>query len=253
MGEPMDTSKPPKGEKQPNKGAEPVLPPPHDSLTPANDAGENVSEGPYVPVDCKAWPKFAYWSATEAGCITCGFEPLPLQQADFEEAATNPDAFRKVIRRIELFDREIQAGTLIDMIAPIQALKFLDAMEEDYPPDLKKTAERFRPYGTILDLGAQMADLGKAAHSIGHSSDASSELKQDSQSGQTKVIQTLERMLLAVSKEYLKFDPDRAQNPTAKLIQKAMGRCWKQVPHLDTIRTRLNAAVENHWEGPLDE
>ena len=218
--------------------------------TPANDAGEIVFEGPYTPVECTVWAKYAYWSVSEAGCITCGYEPQPLHEASFEEAAINPEAFRDVIRRIELFDREAQAGNLIDKIVPIHALEFLD---EYYPPDLKKTAERFRPYGAVLDLGAQMASVGKRVRRIEGTAVSSSESIQETQSAQTKVIQTLERMLLAVSMEHLRFDPDRPQNPTAKLIQKAMGECWKKVPHLDTIRSRLNAAVERHWEGPRDE
>lgn len=221
--------------------------------TPANDAGEIVFEGPFTPVECTVWAKYAYWSVSEAGCITCGYEPGPLHEASFEDAAINPEAFRNVLRRIELFDREAQAGNLIDKIAPIHALEFLDAMDEYYPPDLKKTAERFRPYGAVLDLGAQMASVGKRVRPIDGTAISSSESVQGTQSSQTKVIQTLERMLLAISTQHLKFDPDRPQNPPAKLIQKAMGNYWKNVPHLDTIRSRLNAAVERHWEGPLDE
>ncbi|WP_206991045.1 hypothetical protein [Hyphomonas sp. KY3] len=220
----------------------------HEVPTPANDAGVSDCGPPYIPANLERWAKLPCWSTVEAACVTRGYEPGPLQQTTREEVERRPEVLDQIEYRIELFTRAVQVGEFGELITPLEALNFLECRDEKYPGKLREVAERIRPLGQSVplrsgDMRQMWATLGDVA------SQANKTEQESSNSGQTKIINSLQRMLLAIVVSKMDFNPDRPQNPTAKLIGKAMYDLGMKPLHEDSIRRHLNDAAAEHWDG----
>jgi len=209
--------------------------------SPANDAGEFVFGGVYQPAELERWATFPRWEAMEAACVTCGFEPEPIQKAASEALETQPEALAEIGYRKSLFQRSIKAGMIEEYFEPLDALQILEDRNCRYPEKLKEVASG-------IPLFARPESHAFAAHSGSSGANDNQEILPDpdcrftSESGRTKVIKLYQQMLFALSREYLGLVPERPQNPTAKLILRAMEKHFEKLPHEDTVRDHIG-----HW------
>ena len=246
----MTKADPPNAKGTPTKGDIPAATPKLNRRSPANDAGEIVSTGPYHAADLNRWAKLLCWNAVEAACVTCGYEPSPLQTATREELEIDPVTLSKIEYRVALFERAMQIGMIGDPMLPMEALKVLEDREEEFPGLLYEVASRIRPFGKPVRLKAgAIGDVVQAIDEL--KDDATVATRFSSKSAQTKVITTLQKMLLGVVIQKFDFDPDRPQNPTAKLVLQAMADAGLPLVDVDTVRDHLRYCVEEHWEGKL--
>ena len=246
----MAKTDPPNAKGTRTKGDIPAVSPNSDVCSPANDAGEIVSTGPYHAADLNRWAKLPCWNAVEAACVTCGFEPRPLQLATREELEIDAVTLSKIEYRIALFERAMQIGMIGDPVLPMEALEVLEDREEEFPGLLYQITSRIRPFGKPIRLKAgAIGDVVQAIDEL--NDDATVATRFSSKSAQTKVIATLQKMFLGVVIQKLDFDPDRPQNPTAKLVLQAMADADLPLVDEDTVRDHLRYCVEDHWEGRI--
>jgi hypothetical protein len=229
----------PEGRRKP-KGPQKRIP---ETLTPtpANDAGEFVFGGAYRPAELERWATFPRWEAMEAACVTCGFEPQPIQNAATEALETQPEALAEIGYRTSLFQRSIKAGMIEDHFAPMDALQILEDRNCWYPTKLKEVASEIPAFNHTTSPPAATQPANSGAND-NQAIPPDSDCRFTSESGRTKVIKLYQQMLLALSLEYLDLIPERPQNPTAKLILKAMDKHFEKLPHEDTVRDHIG-----HW------
>lgn len=241
----MTNSKSPKGEKAPAKGEGSFVPSADDSMPPANDAGEIVFGGAYVAVDIAHWSKLPGWSPIEAACATCGIDPRHFRSASVSEREKDTHAQQTVASRFDHFWRLQRLKHFDDLISPHDALAYLADREEWFPPELLEAVVRTKPLGKLVTLGRNLGDIGKtvpAKRKFRGGAHYSTE------SGQTKAIQTLQSLLLAMAIEKYGHNPDKGKSPAPVRIQGALTKIGLSAND-DCIREHLQRAEEEHWEG----
>ena len=229
----------PEGHRKP-KGPQKRIPD-SPSLTPANDAGEFVFGGAYQPAKLERWATFPRWEAMEAACVTCGFEPEPIQNAAAEALETQPEALAEIEYRTSLLERSIKAGMIEDHFAPMDAIRILEDRNCWYPTKLKEVASEIPAFNRITSPPAA-TQPGNSGANDNEVISPESDCRFTSKSGRTKVIKLYQQMLLALSLEHLDLVPERPQNPTAKLILQAMEKHFEKLPNEDTVRDHIG-----HW------
>jgi hypothetical protein len=212
---------------------------------PANDAGVSVFGGVYQPANLDRWASFPCWEAFEAACVTCGFDPYPLQSAAREDLEAHSSALSEIEYRDSLFRRSIRMKIVGEDISPMEALQILEGRNCWVPPELKELALDIaqiarQPYNPAASGMVSVNDVLAAKLEAG--------CRFKTKSGQTKVIKLYQRMLLAVSLDYLDLVPERPQNPTAKLFLKSMARHFKDLPDEDTVRDHIGFWINDHLE-----
>jgi hypothetical protein len=212
---------------------------------PANDAGASVFGSVFQPADMRQWASFPCWDAFEAACVTCGFNPYPLKSASRRELETQPHVLSKIEYRHSLFERSIRMNVVGEHITPTEALQILEARNCEFPTELMEIALKVAQFARKSSHPAASA-TGVLKEIL--ASEAGSGGRFKSKSGQTKVINLYQRMLLAVSLEYLELVPQRPQNPTAKLFLKAMARHFKDLPDEDTVRDHISFWINDQME-----
>lgn len=219
---------------------------------PANDAGTIVFGEPFEPVDADRWAKMPFWKFEEAICITKGFEPAPILSAPGKACEVAPTKVEEIDQRGMLIDRAIQLGILGVQIIPVDLLKWLQSIEEDFPPQLLETASRIKPYGPLIGASAEQGTLGEVlGHIRGIEPDHTNLKAFTNPSAATRMISTLRKILLGVAVDQFGHDPDRPRNPTARLVSDSTHRAGVPVDE-DTIRSHLTEGANDHWVGKPD-
>lgn len=243
----MANSKPPKGEEPSAKGAKPAVSRHSEPPTPANDAGEFVFGGAYQPASLERWATFPCWQAHEAASVTCGFDPDVIQLAEPEELEAQPDALAEIEYRESLFQRSIKMKMIDEHFEPIDALQILDDRNCKYPPTLKQIASDVPRFSREASPSEAETSDNTGAND-NQRQEPKSIAQFTSKSGRTKVINLYQKMLLALSLDYLELVPERPQNPTAKRILQAMGNHFEDLPDEDTVRDHIGRWINGHLE-----
>lgn len=190
-----------------------------------------------------------YWTPVEASCLTLGFDPVALVQADDEGRLLQPLALDKVQYRLELFNRAVGVGLFAFQIPPSKAIGLLDGRDEPVPPELRGVVAKIRAYGRPVELPSILGGSGTLIPSGAQALEDEEEFP-SSKSGMAIMIATLQKLLLAVAHDAYRFQPDRAHNPTVKLILKALDKVHLKISE-DAIQRHLNRAAEAYWLGPF--
>ena len=241
----MDDSKLPIDKGRSAKGADHSSDSKETPHSPANDAGEIVFGGAYVAVDIAHWSKLPGWSPIEAACATCGYDPRHFRSASDSEREKASHAQQMVASRFDHFWRLQRLKHFDDLISPHDALAYLVDREQWFPPELLDAVSRTKPLGKSVTLGRNLGDIGKT---IPAKKKVQGGAHYSTESGKTKVIQTLQGYLLAVAIDRLGHDPDKLKSPAPKRIQNSLTKIGLTGDE-DSIRQHLQRAEEEHWEG----
>lgn len=238
---PKDKGRSPDGADHSSNSEQPHSPP-------ADDAGEIVFGGAYATADIAHWSKLPGWSPIEAACVTRGYDPPHFRSASDSERKQDPSAQQAVAARFDHFWRLQRLKHFDELISPHDALAYLTKREEWFPPEMLKAVSRTKPLGKLVTLGRNLGDIGKT---IPAKRKFRGGAHYTTGSGQTKAIQTLQSLLLAMAIEKYGHNPDKGKSPAPMRIQGALTKIGLSAND-DCIREHLQRAEEEHWEGWSD-
>ena len=248
----MSGSDPPKPKRQRARSEGPKDSPEVAKLDPANDHVGLTLGGPFQRLNASRWAKMPFWTLPEAACITMGYEPKPILEAPGQALDVSPATLEQIDERADLIYRAIEMGIIDEKIVPIDALKWLEAIEESVPPDMLAVASRIRQYGPIMSMPPHILEVGKPCLPQPEvPGDEEVVPKYTNLSSANKVISTLRKYLLATVVDRYDYNPDRHFNSSAKRISGALTKI-ELSGHEDNINHHLKAAVEEHWTGPFE-
>ncbi len=194
------------------------------------------------PVDAARWAKMAYWTPEEAACVTVGYEPESVWPLTLEEVSANEKEIEAVDCRFVYICREIDIGRLDSKLQPKDVFRWLDAIDEDYPPELYEVASKIRPYGRMVDVDP---DIGRDA-GTGAPNSSGEPILPYSSSALTRKNATLRKMILAMAMDCYGYDREAKRSTIVSDIESALHRAGLELSD-DTIRTHLKAAADAYW------
>lgn len=156
-----------------------------------------------------------FWRPVEAACLSCGFDPYPLQVADENALLTQPAALARLQFRVELFNRAVEAQKFSHQILPGEAVRWLENIEEAVPPELREIVLRVRPYGRLVDVPAEARTLDEAIRGVS---------KPSAEAVSPKLQKSSDMMIAAMSIFGYGFDPAKKKSDIGRELADDIAR-----------------------------
>lgn len=214
----------------------------------SNSSSKDVDPGAsaYVPADFDHYSKLPVWTQLELACLSLGFEPELLINADLQSLQTFPDRFGQLKKRAQMVQRACHAQVLDNPGAPIAGLNWLKSIDETIPKGLIEKCSKYSVELVPVSTGIVKNVLNDIRQRV---ENVEERLEGDYlrvyNSGVQQRIDSLQRMMLGVACDKYGYDPEKARTPTAGLIAGATQRLGLDVDE-GTVRSHLKAAAKKH-------
>ncbi|MEL7454172.1 MAG: hypothetical protein AAGJ50_12460, partial [Pseudomonadota bacterium] len=134
-----------------------------------NIQGAPSFDGPYQPADFEHYSRFPVWTHLELACLSLGWDPNPLLNADLEALQRFPGELSKLEKRLHLIQSACDAQILSSPMAPLTGLAWLKSVEIEISAEFVSKCQRYStnfslvPFDEVKSLIGNMTDRMEAA------------------------------------------------------------------------------------------
>ena len=185
--------------------------------------------GPHCAADYTWWAKYSVWTVDEAVALALGMDPRQVTWPDVDPHVEDCALAAKFRDYRALVIREQSAGNLAEELAPADFIEWAKDKFE-LPQELVEAVVANGTRGSFTALREEIAQLKKENADLSARPD-------------TRRLNTLRRVLIGMGTHHYGYDPEQAQNSTARRMSEDLRNAGYAVGD-DTLRNALREASE---------